>query len=85
MIKETLELKLGLLTKPIWSVKDISAYYDCSISKARKLKIRAIKENKGEVPYGSNYVLTNSVLSLFGVDREDEIDLLKRGLNEKYK
>ena len=50
---------------------------------AIKVKNRATKLFGGEVPYGSQYVKTDSVLRLLGSSREEELRLLKELLNEE--
>lgn len=79
------EQRIELLNKPIWTYRDIRLF-DKSIKSdatALKIKRRAVVEFNGSVAYGSKYVKTDSVLSLYGTTRENEIKLLRELLNEK--
>jgi len=83
-------LKLSLVSKPSWTYQDIMSYLNVSKATAIKIKKRAIKECGGAVKFGDNYVLTDSVLALYGSNREIEIKVLKgivewkRIMSKKY-
>lgn len=73
--------KLLLISKPSWTYQDIMSYLNVSKATAIKIKKRAIKECGGAVKFGDNFVLTDSVLSLYGSSRENEIKILKEITN----
>jgi len=78
--------KQELLAKPVWSYKDIMAYCDVSKTTAISIKKRAIKEKNGGVSYGTNYVLADSVLALYGTSRSNESLVIRDLLiNEEMK
>lgn len=70
--------KLELLSKSIWTYRDIMAYYGYSKPTAIKAKNTAIKAYNGKVSYGSQYVTIDSILELFGTNRLNEINKLKQ-------
>lgn len=77
--------RINLLKKPTWTYKDIMEF-DTEIKSsttAIKVKDRAIKEQSGEVPFGTKYVKADSVLALYGTTREHEIRLLRELMNEE--
>lgn len=43
------------------------------------IKKKAQKNFNGFVPYGTQYVKSDSVLAIYGTSREAELDLLKKG------
>ena len=78
------EIRLNLISMPCWTYKEIMAYTNTnSKTTAIKIKNRATNLFGGKVPYGSQYVKTDSVLQLFGSSREEELKLLKELLNEE--
>jgi hypothetical protein len=62
-----------LLLKPVWDYKDIMNYFNVKHTTAYTIKERAIKEFDGAVKIGSQYVKTDSVLSLYGTNRKEEL------------
>ena len=71
------EEKIELLGLPIWNVKQVMAYSGVkSRTTASKIKSRATKDFNGSVPYGSQYVKRDAVLSLFGTDVKTEMNKL---------
>lgn len=70
--------KLELLSKPVWTYRDIMAYYGYSKPTAIKAKNTAIKAYNGKVSYGNQYATIDSVLELFGTNRITEIEKLKQ-------
>lgn len=79
MTKNILETRIDLLSKSAWNYNDIMSYYPKIKSRptAIKIKDRAIKEFNGGVKYGSIYATVESVLNLFGTNREEEMKKLK--------
>lgn len=77
--------KLDLLLTPVWKVKHIMEYVECSHNKAERIRNLCIKEYGGRVKYEPTSVKTEAVLNYLGSSREIEIDLIKRSLNEKEK
>lgn len=74
---ESINQRINLLNKPAWTYKDIMEF-DHNIKSAAtaiKLKKRAVKDFNGSVPYGTQYVKSDSVLALYGSSREKEIKL----------
>lgn len=76
-------IKMELLTKSAWNYKDIINYFSTvnSAPTAIAIKNRAIKEFDGAVKYGSEYASVESVLNLFGTNREYEINAMRKLLN----
>ncbi len=70
--------KLELLSKPVWTYRDIMAYYGYSKPTAIKAKNTAIKAYNGKVSYGNQYATIDSILELFGTNRITEIEKLKQ-------
>lgn len=70
--------KLELLSKPVWTYRDIMNYYGYSKPTAIKAKNNAIKSHNGKVSYGNQYATIDSVLELFGTNRITEIEKLKQ-------
>ena len=67
--------KKELLSKPVWTFRDIMNYFGCSQKKAFDIKNKAI-EKGGGVSYGKHYVQSDCVLSLFGTSRQKELKVL---------
>lgn len=65
---------------PAWTYHEIKEYFSNIKSKttAIRIKQRAIKEMNGAVPYGTEYVKTDSVLALYGTTREKELSIIKK-------
>lgn len=84
-MKELSLTLFSLLSMPCWTYKEIMLYDTKIKSKATAIKVknRAIKEFDGSVSYGTQYVKTDSVLSLYGTNREKELNLLKELVNEE--
>ena len=71
---------LTLLLKPVWDYKDIMAWTKVkSKTTALQIKKKAQKQFNGYVPYGTQYVKSDSVLAIYGTSRETELNLLKKG------
>ena len=71
-------MKKDLLYKPVWTYKDIMEWTNVkSKTTALEIKKRAQKDFDGFVPYGSQYVKSDSVLAIFGTSRKQELDLIK--------
>ncbi len=70
--------KTELLLKPVWDYKDIMSW-TCVKSKTTALAIKkkAQKEFNGYVPYGTQFVKSDSVLAIYGTSRKQELDLIK--------
>jgi len=68
-----------LLRMPAWTYREIMEYLDVrSKTTAIRIKQRAIDEKDGAVPFGTKYVKSDSVLALFGTNRERELSMLER-------
>lgn len=73
-------MKLELLFKPVWDYKDIMDWTKVkSKTTAISIKKKAQTKFNGSVPYGSQYVKSDSVLAMFGTSRERELEILKKG------
>lgn len=71
--------KIELLEKPVWDYKDIMEWTSVkSKTTALAIKKRAQTEFNGFVPYGSQYVKTDSVLKIYGTSREAELKLWRK-------
>lgn len=71
-------MKIDLLHKPVWDYKDIMEWTNVkSKTTALEIKKRAQKEFDGYVPYGTQFVKTDSVLAIYGTSRKQELDLIK--------
>lgn len=81
----SIEQKKDLLSKPVWSYKDIMDYRECSKATAISIKKRAIKEKNGGVEYGDNLVKTDSVLALYGTSRQSELEILNNSIINNQK
>ena len=70
--------KKELLSRFVWTYHEIMDYFPHVKSKttAIRIKKRAIQEYNGSVPYGTEYVKTDSVLALFGTSREQELKII---------
>jgi hypothetical protein len=79
----TTQEKINLLSTPSWSYREIMLYFNVSKTTAIKIKNRAIKEKKGGVQFGSHLAKTDSILSLYGTTRENEIQIVKNAQYEK--
>ena len=76
--------KEDLILMPCWTYREIMEYFGIkSKTTAIKIKNRAIKDQFGSVPYGSQFVKTDSVLALYGTSREREIRLYEKRLCEE--
>lgn len=70
----------ALLLKPVWDYKDIMLYTNVkSKTTALAIKKKAQKYFNGFVPYGTQYVKSDSVLAIYGTSREKELKLVKGG------
>lgn len=80
MIDKIIATRISLLSKSAWSYRDIMDYYPHikSAPTAIKLKNRAIKTYDGSVPYGSEFATSESILKLFGTDRQKEIETINK-------
>ena len=67
-IKET----LVLLSKPVWTYKEIMKYFGCKRTKANQIRLFIIEQGGG-VQYGKQFVKTDDCLRLYGTSRDDEI------------
>ena len=71
-------MKTELLLKPVWDYKDIMEYTNVkSKTTALNIKKKAQKDFNGFVPYGTQYVKSDSVLAIYGTSRKQELDLIK--------
>ena len=79
MTKSIVENKLELLSRSAWGYKDIMEYFPKvkSAPTAILIKNRAIREFDGKVKYGDEYATVESILNLFGTNRDYEIKALK--------
>lgn len=67
-----------LLLKPVWDLKDIMTWTKVkSKTTALAIKKKAQKDFNGKVPYGTQYVKSDSVLAIYGTSRKEELDLIK--------
>ncbi len=84
-MQEEIVKAINLLKKPAWTYKDIMEFDNNIKSSATAIKIknRAIKEFNGSVPFGTQYVKADSVLAIYGANRETEIKLLRELIDEK--
>ena len=82
MHKNVVANKMELLSKSAWDYRDIMEYFPTikSAPTAIAIKDRAIKEFDGGVKYGSKYATVESVLNLFGTNRDYEINTIKKML-----
>lgn len=82
---ERLDYLITLITKPVWTYKDIMKFDNNikSPATAERIKTRAIKEYNGAVAFGTQYVKTDSVLALYGTNRIKELEILRKE-NELY-
>lgn len=69
-----------LLTMSAWTYHEIMDYFPQIKSKttAIRIKQRAINEMNGSIPYGTQYVKSDSVLALYGSSREKELSILRK-------
>lgn len=77
--------KINLLSKNVWSYRDIMDYFGVSKPTAIKAKNTAIKCYGGKVSYGSNFAKIDSVLELYSTNRLTEIKKLKEMMSEETK
>ena len=76
--------KQDLILMPCWTYREIMEYFGIkSKTTAIKVKNRAIKEQFGSVPYGSQFVKTDSVLALYGTSRLKEMKLYEEKILDK--
>ena len=74
---QDINTKIKILSRAVMNVCDIKNYFDCSISKARRIKKRALDEANGAVKWSVNEVRTDAVLSLYGTTRLKELAVLR--------
>lgn len=71
-------MKTELLLKPVWDYKDIMEWSSVkSKTTALAIKKKAQKYFNGHVPYGDQFVKSDSVLAIYGTSREQELKLRK--------
>lgn len=75
--------KEELLSMSAWTYHEIMDYFPNIKSKttAIRVKQRAINEMNGSIPYGTQYVKSDSVLALYGTSRENELSILRKEPN----
>lgn len=70
----------AMLLKPVWDYKDIMAYTNVkSKTTALAIKKKAQKYFNGHVPYGDQFVKSDSVLAIYGTSREQELKIIRGG------
>ena len=75
-----MRMKEELLFKPVWDYKDIMEWTGVK-SKTTAISIKKTAQSKfnGFVPYGTQFVKSDSVLAMFGTSRKEELSLLRKG------
>lgn len=74
-----MKTSVALVLKPIWTYRDIMAYFNIkSKTTASKIKNKAIKEHGGGIKFSTKYVKSEAVLALYGTSREREIEIYTR-------
>lgn len=80
----TIQEKIDLLSKPIWSLKELMDYFGIkSRTTGIRVKNQAFMEHYGATPYGHQYVRREAILAVYGVNASEETKKLKEMLNEE--
>lgn len=75
--------KKELLLTPIWSAKDIANYFGKGKSFGQSTKNR-VADKYGTSIYGTQYVMRDDVLDMFGTTPENELKIIARGLENGF-
>ncbi len=71
-----MRMKYELLLKPVWDYKDIMTWTGVkSKTTALGIKKKAQRDFDGFVPYGTQYVKSDSVLAIYGTSRKQELEI----------
>lgn len=70
--------KIAVLSKAVWTYTDIMSWKECNKDTAYKFLRRAQNECGGTVKAGVQYAKTDSVLSLFGTSRKEELSIYEQ-------
>lgn len=74
-----LDEKISLLSKPVWSYRDIMDYFDHIKSSTTAIELKKkIQAKGGGVKYDSRLVKTDAVLEHYGLSRENELNTLTK-------
>ena len=78
----TINERIDLILKPLWSRKDIENYFDVCRSHSFKMFERTILVANGKVDEMPNKVKSDAVIKLYTLHtREDEIKLMKEAMS----
>lgn len=81
-MENIIKKKIELLTTPVWSTKDIMAYFQISKTTAYTYKNKVI-DKYGVASYGSKYVNRDYILEIFETTAEKELKSLGAIANEE--
>lgn len=76
-----LRKKVDLLLKPVWTTRDIMAYFKVGRDKATKMKEEVILKGNGAVPLSDYEVFADVVIKMFtNHSVSEEMEILKNAV-----